>query len=138
MAQRLVRRLCEHCREPYQPNPDDLPADFPFEKLGDRPLYRQAGCKECRHIGYAGRLGLYELLLTDNNIRQLAHDRASTWLIKKAAMDQGMVTLRDDGWRKAMDGRTTVAEVLRITKGDHDLAALDKMTHGRSGSAVAS
>jgi len=132
MAQRLVRRLCEHCREPYAPDPNDLPADFPLQALGDRPLYRKTGCKECRHVGYIGRLGLYELLLTDNNIRQLAHDRASTWLIKKAAMEQGMITLREDGWRKVMDGRTTIDEVLRITKGDHDLSELEKMTHGRS------
>ncbi len=135
MAQRLVRRLCAHCREPYRPDPDDLPLDFPFEKLGDQPLYRKVGCKECRHVGYAGRLGLYELLLTDNNIRQLSHDRASTWLIKKAAIEQGMVTLREDGWCKAMDGRTTVDEVVRITKGDHDMAELDKMTKGKRDTA---
>jgi general secretion pathway protein E/type IV pilus assembly protein PilB len=136
MAQRLVRRLCEYCREPYEPDHDELPVDFPFEKLGDRPLYRQAGCKECRHLGYAGRVGLYELLLTDNNIRQLAHDRASTWAIKKAAMEQGMVTLREDGWQKAIDGTTTVDEVLRITKGDHDLAQLQKMTRSRRTSSL--
>ena len=128
MAQRLVRRLCEHCREPYRPQRDDMPADFPWDQLGDRPLYRKVGCRECRHVGYSGRLGIYELLLTDNNIRQLAHDRASTWLIKKAAVEQGMVTLRDDGWRKAIHGRTTIDEVLRITKGDFDLAQLQKMT----------
>ncbi len=128
MAQRLVRRLCEHCREPYEPDADELPVDFPMERLEGRPLYRQAGCKECRHIGYTGRLGLYELLLTDNNIRQLSHDRASTWLIKKAAMEQGMVTLREDGWRKVLDGRTTVEEILRVTKGDHDMSELNKMT----------
>ncbi len=138
MAQRLVRRLCAHCREPYRPDADELPVDFPLDKLGDRPLYRKIGCKECRHVGYAGRLGLYELLLTDNNIRQLSHDRASTWLIKKAAIEQGMVTLREDGWGKAMDGRTTIDEVVRITKGDHDMAELDKMTKGHRETAVAS
>ncbi len=131
MAQRLVRRLCEHCREPYEPDPEVMPPDFPFDQLAGRPLYRQVGCKECRHIGYAGRLGIYELLLTDNNIRQLSHDRASTWLIKKAAMQQGMITLREDGWRKAMHGRTTVDEVLRVTKGDHDMSELEKITRGR-------
>ncbi|MFW6169864.1 MAG: type II secretion system ATPase GspE, partial [Planctomycetota bacterium] len=118
MAQRLVRRLCKHCREPYEPDPSELAKDFPLEKLGDRPLYRKVGCKECRHLGYSGRVGLYELLLTDNDIRQLTHDRASTWLIKKSAMQKGMVTLRDDGWQKVINGVTTVDEVLRITKGD--------------------
>lgn len=129
MAQRLVRRLCPHCREPYTPNRDKMPADFPWEKLEDRPLYKKVGCRECRHVGYAGRMGIYELLLTDNTIRQLSHDRASTWKIKQAAVARGMRTLRDDGWRKAMDGQTTVDEVLRITKGDQDMAELNKLAH---------
>jgi type II secretion system protein E len=129
MAQRLVRRLCPHCREAYAPDKEKMPADFPWHRLADRPLYRQVGCRECRHVGYFGRMGIYELLLTNNNIRQLAHDRASTWRIKQAAVKQGMVTLRDDGWRKAMDGMTTVDEVLRVSKGDQDLAELDKLVH---------
>ena len=65
----------------------------------------------------------------DNNIRQLAHDRSSTWQIKQAAVKQGMRTLRDDGWTKVIDGLTTVDEVLRITKGDQDLAELDRLLH---------
>ncbi|MHB0959814.1 MAG: GspE/PulE family protein [Pirellulaceae bacterium] len=129
MAQRLVRRLCKHCREPYEPDRDKLPADFPWERLAGRPLYRKVGCRECRHVGYSGRMGIYELLLTDNNIRQLAHDRVSTWKIKQAAVKQGMRSLRDDGWTKAMEGMTTVDEVLRITKGDQDMAELEKLVH---------
>ena len=89
MAQRLVRRLCQHCREPYEPDRDKMPADFPWQRLEGRPLYRKVGCRECRHVGYSGRMGIYELLLTDNNIRQLAHDRASTWQIKQAAVQAG-------------------------------------------------
>ncbi len=131
MAQRLVRRLCTHCREAYQPVLDEVPADFPIDQLNDRPLYRQKGCHECRHLGYSGRVGIYELMITDNKIRQLSHDRASTWLIKKAAVEQGMETLRDDGWRKVLEGKTTIDEVLRITKGDHDLEQLEKLEHGR-------
>ena len=107
MAQRLVRRLCPHCREAYAPDKEKMPADFPWHRLGDRPLYRKVGCRECRHVGYSGRMGIYELLLTNNNIRQLSHDRASTWQIKQAAVKQGMRTLREDGWTKAMDGMTT-------------------------------
>lgn len=137
MAQRLVRRLCTHCREPYQPDPSQLPNDFPVEELGDRPLYRTSGCTECRHLGYMGRVGLYELLLTDNRIRQLAHDRASTWLIKKCAMENKMTTLREDGWHKVIHGVTTIDEVLRITKGDHDLNELEKMTGERQKCDVA-
>ncbi len=121
MAQRLVRRLCEHCKEAYSPAPDELPRDFPVETMKGRPLYRKTGCHECRNLGYAGRLGVYELLLTTDEIRQLAHDRASTWKVKQLATEQGMRTLREDGWLKVLQGSTSVDEVVRITKGDHDL-----------------
>ncbi len=116
MAQRLARRLCAKCREAYEPNLDDLPKDFPRDKV-EGPLYRVAGCRHCRHTGYAGRLGLFELLVTTEKVRQLAHDRATSWEIMQAAAKDGMHTLRDDGWHKVLTGRTTVDEVLRITKG---------------------
>ena len=118
MAQRLVRRLCPHCREAYEPNRSDLPRDFPWEQLQGRPLYRAVGCRQCRHFGYAGRLGIYELLVTTDEVRRLAHDRSSTWEIHKAALADGMVTLRRDGWTKSIAGMTSVDEVLRVTKGD--------------------
>jgi general secretion pathway protein E/type IV pilus assembly protein PilB len=118
MAQRLVRRLCPSCKEAYRPEEQDLPSDFPWEKLGDQPLQRAVGCRECRGVGYTGRMGIYELLVTNEEIRQLAHDRASSFVIRKAALSQGMKTLRMDAWRKAIEGVTTVDEVLRATKGD--------------------
>jgi general secretion pathway protein E/type IV pilus assembly protein PilB len=121
MAQRLVRRLCEHCREPYEGKRDDLAPDFPLEELAGRPLYRKVGCPHCRHVGYSGRIGIYELLVTTDDVRQLAHDRASTWKIKKAGMEHGMITLRADGWKKVINGVTTVDEVLRVTKGDESI-----------------
>ncbi len=123
MAQRLVRRLCPHCKEAYYPDSDDLPGDFPVELLDGQPLFRKTGCRDCRHIGYSGRLGIYELLITDDAIRQLAHDRASTWAIGQAAIKQGMRTLREDGWLKVLHGVTTVDEINRTTKGDHQLLA---------------
>ena len=118
MAQRLIRRLCPACKEPYTPNREDVPADFPWELLEDRPLYQNKGCRECRDLGYAGRMGIYELMITTDEIRQLAHDRVSTWEIKKQASEQGLLTLRDNGWRKAIAGDTSIDEVLRITKSD--------------------
>jgi general secretion pathway protein E/type IV pilus assembly protein PilB len=121
MAQRLVRRLCKHCKEPYDPQRADMPKDFPWDKLEGQPLYRMVGCRECRNLGYSGRQGVYELLVTTDEIRQLAHDRASTWKVKQMATSQGMRTLREDGWIKVLRGTTSVDEVLRITKGDHDL-----------------
>jgi general secretion pathway protein E/type IV pilus assembly protein PilB len=117
MAQRLVRTLCPHCKEAYHPVHADLPPDFPFGKLGDAPLYRAVGCRECRQVGYRGRVGLYELLVTTEDIRQLSHDRVSSWAIEKAAVEKGMRTLRDDGWLKVLSGRTTIDEVMRVTKG---------------------
>jgi general secretion pathway protein E/type IV pilus assembly protein PilB len=119
MAQRLVRRLCLDCKEAYTPKPDDVPKDFPWEKLEGRPLYRAKGCRSCRGLGYSGRFGIYELLATTENVRQLAHDRRSSFEIKHAALKAGMLTLRDDAFRKAMEGTTSLDEVLRATKGDH-------------------
>jgi general secretion pathway protein E/type IV pilus assembly protein PilB len=79
MAQRLVRTLCPRCRERYQPQSGDLPSDFPRDKLTSAtPLYRPVGCRECRQVGYRGRVGLYELLITTEEIRQLSHDRRRT------------------------------------------------------------
>jgi type II secretion system protein E len=120
MAQRLVRTLCGHCREPYQPTVDELPKDFPWKDFKDRgePLYREVGCRECHQAGYHGRRGIFELLRATERIRQLAHDRANSWDIRKAAHEEGMHSLRDDGWLKALEGVTSVAEVLRVTKGD--------------------
>jgi general secretion pathway protein E/type IV pilus assembly protein PilB len=118
MAQRLVRRLCPHCKEAYQPRHDEVPDDFPWDQLGERKIYRAAGCRICRQVGYAGRFGIYELLVTTEEVRQLAHDRASAFEIKKAGIRGGMKTLRMDGWRKVIEGTTSMDEVLRATKGD--------------------
>lgn len=120
MAQRLVRRLCKHCREAYVPDHENLPDDFPkkkFDMMGGR-LYRPVGCQKCRGNGYAGRVGIYELLTTNDEIRRLANERASSNDIKKVARRSGMTTLRDDAWTKAINGITSMDEVLRVTKED--------------------
>jgi general secretion pathway protein E/type IV pilus assembly protein PilB len=116
MAQRLVRTLCPACKAPYRPKPEELPRDFPVDKLGGGMLYRAVGCRDCRQVGYRGRLGLFELMVTTERIRQLAHERNSTWAIKQAALQEGMLTLRHDGWRKVLSGQTTIDEVARVTK----------------------
>ena len=120
MAQRLVRRLCKSCRRQVSVKKEDLPEDFPFELL-DGPLYEAGRCRECREVGYTGRLGVYELLTTTDTIRQMATDRCSTWEIKKAAAEAGMESLRDDGWLKVIAGDTTVDEIVRITKSDRTI-----------------
>lgn len=120
MAQRLVRRLCQECKQAYRPQQDDLPKDFPwdeFEEAGGQ-LWMPTGCKRCREIGFAGRQGIFELCPTTDAVRQLAHDRASSWEIRQAALSDGMLTLRQDAWKKAIAGVTTVDEVFRVTKGD--------------------
>ena len=117
MSQRLVRRLCNNCKRPVDINKIDVPHDFPRE-LVDDDLFEAVGCRECRNVGYSGRLGIYELMLTTDEVRDLATENASSWELKKIAVSNGMRTLRDDGWRKVIAGKTSMEEVLRITKGD--------------------
>ncbi|MEO0531984.1 MAG: GspE/PulE family protein, partial [Planctomycetota bacterium] len=120
MAQRLVRRLCDKCKAPATPRKADLPHDFPWEDFGATgvELFESRGCRDCRELGFAGRQGIFELCATTDPVRQLAHDRASSWEIRKAALDTGMRTLRQDAWRQCLAGVTTVDEVVRVTRGD--------------------
>ena len=115
MSQRLVRVLCEHCKTPYTPDRADMPEDFPWDELADRPLYAATGCRECRQVGYKGRLGIFELMSTNDEIRTLANKRSSSWEMRKVAIESGMHTLRKDAWRKALAGKTSLDEVLRST-----------------------
>ncbi len=118
MAQRLVRRLCPDCCEPHEIDKADIPDDFPWERMKDmgKTIYRPAGCPNCRNNGYRGRVGVYELLVSNDEIRELATQRTPSVNIKRAAQEAGMHTLRDDGWQKVLDGITTIDEVLRVTK----------------------
>jgi len=119
MAQRLVRTLCMHCREAYMPSEEEVPADFPLEDYTDgQPIYRAEGCRQCRNTGYSGRLGIYELLLSNDEIKALASERRGTNEIRKAAIASGMRTLRQDGWLKVARGVTSIEEVLRVTKAE--------------------
>jgi general secretion pathway protein E/type IV pilus assembly protein PilB len=120
MAQRLVRSLCTKCKEAYEPKRDDLPKDFPWDEYIKRgkPIYRPVGCRGCRQLGFEGRQGIFELCVTTEAVRQLAHERTSSWEIRKAARAGGMRSLREDAWLKVLGGVTTIDEVLRATKGD--------------------
>jgi type II secretory ATPase GspE/PulE/Tfp pilus assembly ATPase PilB-like protein len=120
MAQRLLRRLCPACKQPYEPARDDIPADFPWDQKA-KPVYQPVGCRECRNTGYRGRMGIYELMVTTNEVRQLANDRASSWKIMQCAAEQGMRSLRQDGWLKVLHGHSSVDEVVRAAKADHTL-----------------
>lgn len=120
MAQRLVRKLCPHCKTTYEPKRSDLPSDFPWDEFmaGGGKLAQPNGCRQCRGVGYRGRMGIYELLKTTEEIRELAHEGLSTHKIKLAAQRNGMLTLRQYGWRKAISCESSVDEILRVTKGD--------------------
>jgi general secretion pathway protein E len=120
MAQRLVRSLCTKCKEAFDPKREDLPKDFPWEEYIKRgePIYRPKGCRACRQLGFEGRQGIFELCVTTEAVRQLAHERTSSWEIRKAARAGGMRSLREDAWLKVLGGVTTIDEVLRATKGD--------------------
>lgn len=116
LAQRLVRLLCEHCKRPYQPKTDKLPPDFP--DLNISQLWEPVGCRHCRETGYAGRIGILELLVNDAVIRKLCTEHASSGQIRDYARKNGWQTLRDAGWLKVIEGKTCVDEILRVTKGD--------------------
>ena len=121
LAQRLVRIVCPECREPFQPVKDEVPVDFPWDQYVQSKsiTYRSAGCRSCRGVGYRGRMGIFELLLVNDEIRRLANERATTIEIQRAAARAGMKSLRQDGWQKVLSGQTTIEEVIRVTKVDH-------------------
>ncbi len=137
LAQRLVRRVCPDCRQPYRPTPEDVaslglnPADFFAGKArrvafkaevppppGMLYLAREGGCSNCLGAGYRGRTAIYELLLVDDTIRQMANKNTDGPTIKKTAVSRGLRTLRDDGAQKVLAGMTTAAEVLMMTAED--------------------
>ncbi|MBH2006488.1 MAG: type II secretion system ATPase GspE [Myxococcaceae bacterium] len=115
LAQRLVRTICSECRESYVPTEEELrelgldPQDTPY-------LWRGKGCESCQKTGYLGRQGIFELMLVDDNIRQLILQNADSATIKAKAREQGMVTLREDGAQKVKAGITTLEEVTRMTR----------------------
>ncbi|MBI2422494.1 MAG: Flp pilus assembly complex ATPase component TadA [Candidatus Hydrogenedentes bacterium] len=121
LAQRLVRTICTTCKEPY------TPPEVEVERLGlkvdinEVELYHGAGCDNCKNKGYTGRLGTYELLLTSDVIRDMLMKQESALAIKRQARLDGMVTMRDDAWQKALNGITTIEEVNRCTRVDEPL-----------------
>jgi len=116
LAQRLARRLCTRCREPYLPTPEQLrQARFPWEDGQEIPkLYRPVGCTACSKTGYKGRLALHEVMTVSEEIERLAVARSSAAAIAEVARSQGMSTLRDDGLAKVRAGSTSLEEILRV------------------------
>jgi type IV pilus assembly protein PilB len=116
LAQRLARRLCHHCAEPYQPTEAELlEAGWPMETTAEWPtLHRAVGCNACGRTGYKGRFALHEVLSVTEEVERLIIERRSTEDVKKAAVMQGMVPLRGDGLRKVAAGMTSLEEVFRV------------------------
>ncbi|MBI3090240.1 MAG: type II secretion system ATPase GspE [Candidatus Tectomicrobia bacterium] len=117
MAQRLVRLLCRDCRRADPPESASLSAlGMPMEELAGAQMYQPNGCEACSHTGYRGRIGIFEMLLMTDEIRDLILQKTSSQIIKQCAMRHGMRLLRQDGWLKVKAGLTSIAEVLRVTQ----------------------
>jgi type II secretory ATPase GspE/PulE/Tfp pilus assembly ATPase PilB-like protein len=117
IAQRLVRRLCPECAEPFEPDRDYFaqlgltPADWPDDATFQRPR----GCDACRNTGYRGRVAVYEILPFSESIKQLTFERTPSTLIKQKACELGMRTLREAGWKRVCRGETSFEELVRVT-----------------------
>ena len=118
VAQRLARKLCDRCREEYEPNHAELTeAGWPAALLkaeGPPRLYRAVGCAACSRTGYRGRLAIHEVMVMSEEISRMVVERYSSDDIKKTALSQGMLTLREDGLVKVAQGKTTLEELFRV------------------------
>ncbi len=125
MAQRLVRTICPHCKTEQKVGPDYLRRiGFPENEIPTAKFWHGVGCEHCRQLGYQGRMGIYELLILNENLRPLILSRAPASTIAGRAIEHGMRTLRTDGWNKVRNGSTTIEEVLRVTQIEEHLDAL--------------
>lgn len=116
IAQRLVRVLCEHCKEPYKPDMTLQALGVRPDRLGKYTFYRAKGCDQCSHTGYRGRIGIYEIMIMGHKLKTLIQRTYDSFQIKQEALKLGMVTLRRDGIEKVLRGITTIEEVIRVTQ----------------------
>lgn len=115
LAQRLLRKICPDCKRPYKASAEEL-SRLDLPPGTSLTLYRGAGCPACSQTGYRGRTGIFELLVLDDEIRRLIGAKADSSAIKQAAIAKGMVTLKQEGAEKVIQGMTTLEEVMRITQ----------------------
>ena len=120
MAQRLVRAICEQCREAYTPTDRELKMLGQFSATLPDRMYHGAGCDRCGKSGYKGRKGIFEIFKVDDAIQRLIFDHAPATLLRQRAREMGMRTLREDGMLKVANGMTSLSEILRVTMGDAD------------------
>jgi type IV pilus assembly protein PilB len=125
MAQRLLRKLCPHCKEAYEASEEELVyikgAFNPDQYQGKSPLfYRPKGCKFCKHVGFTGRTGIFEIFRMSNLIKDLITKTTSIHLVKAAARREGMLTLWESGVKKVLLGQTSLSELLRVARPDYE------------------
>ncbi len=121
MAQRLVRRLCPKCKAPADLTEEEAAAlGVESHQLRESTAMKAVGCDNCRHTGYRGRMGIFEIFLVDDEVRHMINDKLSTVALRQRARELGMRTLREDGVRKVLAGLTTAEEVISTTLGDLD------------------
>ena len=119
MAQRLVRTICDNCKEEYTPTKEELNRiNLEESRLKGKKLFQGKGCSHCRNTGYHGRTGIFELIPMSREIRGLIFDNSNEDIIRQKALEEGMITLRESGIDKVLQGSTTIAEVLRSTVED--------------------
>jgi len=115
LAQRLVRTICPNCREPYDPS-DEMREFLTLQGFEPDKTFKGRGCDKCRKTGYTGRLGIYEMLVLDDSLRDLVTRSPDVVQLRKLCRERGLVTLRQDGFHKVIHGLTTVDEILRVTE----------------------
>jgi general secretion pathway protein E len=118
MAQRLLRIICPQCKTPYKPQQEiiSLWSETGKASVIEGKFFKGLGCENCIQTGYLGRTGIFELLVIDDDVRELISKRLPSHIIKQAAIEKGMTTLREDGLHKALAGQTTLEEVCRVTQ----------------------
>jgi type IV pilus assembly protein PilB len=121
MAQRLVRKICKNCTEPYEPTEAELRSlNLKPDQIEGANFQKGRGCDKCRGTGCKGRMGIFEICVLDDEIRRMVNEGLSVSLIRQRARDLGMRTLREDGIRKVLNGMTTPDEVISATMGDKE------------------
>jgi type IV pilus assembly protein PilB len=117
VAQRLVRTICKRCKQVYTPTDEEFyDLGISSEEVKGVTFYHGAGCDECNYSGYKGRIGLFEVFVLSNVVRDLVLARAPSSIIFQQAREEGMLTLREDGWKKIVLGVTSISEVIRETQ----------------------
>ncbi|HEV7401804.1 MAG TPA: ATPase, T2SS/T4P/T4SS family [Chthoniobacteraceae bacterium] len=120
VAQRLVRKICPNCKHPYEMSPLELEAlGIDYTQMSGANVSKGSGCDTCKHLGYKGRAGIFEMFLIDDEVRHMINNKSTTVDLRKRAREMGMRTLREDGVRKVLSGMTSAEEVIAVSMGDN-------------------